>query len=185
MTTTPTIEERVTHLERDITEFGMRCRQRSLQHAHQAVDPAYGMIEEMHHRLAGVEQTVERTRDDVKILSEQVGAAIGRMDRVERRFDLLFGQFCDLDKRLSGRVEELDKRLSGRIEELDKRLSGRVDELSGRVEELDKRLSGRIEELGGRVDELSGRVDALARSNAAMFQAILERLPEKREPARP
>ncbi|GGK94634.1 hypothetical protein Ppa06_48910 [Planomonospora parontospora subsp. parontospora] len=181
MTTTPTIEERVTHLERDIMEFGMRCRQRSLQHAHQAVDPAYGMIEEMHHRLVGVEQAVGRTRDDVKILGEQIGGAIGRMDRVERRFDLLLGQVYDLDKRLTDRMDGLDKRIDG----LDKRIDGLDKRLSGRIDELDERLSGRIDELSAQVGELNGRVDALAKSNAAMFQAILERLPEKREPARP
>ncbi|GAA3447720.1 hypothetical protein [Planomonospora venezuelensis] len=152
-----TLEERVSSLEEGLVELNARCARRGVDRTIEAVSPAYERIEEIHKRLVRVETTARETRNEVGFLRDHMVAFTGRLDRMEVRID-------ELDERLSGRIDEL----SGRVNELDNRLSGRIDGLSTRVDGL-----------SARIDEMSTRLDALAESNTAMFQAILERLPEK------
>ncbi|MBG0831152.1 hypothetical protein HS041_25680 [Planomonospora sp. ID67723] len=102
-------------------------------------------------------------------------------DRAYEAVTPVFAKLEELDGRLT-RVERSVREIKVEVGFLRDHMiafTGRMDRMDARMDRLDDQIEELGARLDGRIDELGTRVDALAESNAAMFQAILERLPAK------
>ncbi|WP_182882731.1 hypothetical protein [Microbispora sp. H10949] len=191
----PTLKQRVKRLENDFMELSVHCRKQAAEHAYDAMQMTWDKIDAMSDRLLRVELVAAETRADVGILKRQMGVVTIRLDRIDgeisrldRNVEALNVRFEHLTQRVDGlhdRVDHLTQRVDGlsdRVDGLTERVDGltqRVDTLNERVDGLTQRfddLTKRVDGLNDRVDGLSDRMDRMAASNAAMFEAILERL---------
>lgn len=183
-----TLEERVTRLEDEFIVLSTACGPRASARAYEALTPLYDKMDLMTERLGRVEHRVSEVDTKVDLFRDEMRAGFAAVDD---RFVAIDERFAAIDKRfvaIDDRFDAIDERfvaIDDRLAAIDKRFAViderfvAVDKRFAAVDEQFAMVHRRIDKLDDRIGELSTRVDALAASNAAMFQAILERLPEK------
>lgn len=80
-------------------------------------------------QIRGLAVLVEQTNDGVKLIAEQHGVLVDKIDGLDKKIDAV-------DHKLSNRIDNLDQRLSGKIDALDKKLSNKIEYVTEQVAEL-------------------------------------------------
>jgi len=101
---------------------------------------------------------LEKVFDEVKLIGEQHGDIIKKIDGLDSRIDGLDGRIDSLDNRidgLDGRIDSLDNKIDGldnKIDGLDSRINSLDKSLNKRIDNLDISLNRKIENLGNKLD---------------------------------
>jgi len=125
---------------------------------------------------------LEKVFDEVKLIGEQHGDIIKKIDGLDSRIDGLDGRIDSLDNRIDGldnKIDSLDNRidgLDGRIDSLDNRIDG----LDSRIDSLDKSLNKRIDNLdislNRKIENLGNKLDNFIVETRENFKLIGEHL---------